>query len=205
MTAFLALGRLTSHPSLKPHLRTRFRDPQPTVNWAAEPPNRTIFSCAIIGFIARRTNVRKRWLRSSFPGLQLTENRLGRRQCPGPLFVAGLESWPGGCAHPPGSRRAAGYGSSANHPPGGPKPSPSVRQVGGPGRWHGLCAGVQPDRLRLDIGQTAHLANNDLICSEVSSWTTSGWQTATRNAKGTVWSNAGPFLRAQTPHEQRMK
>ena len=53
MTAFLTLGRLTSHPGLKTGLRTRFRDSQPTINWAAEPPNRTIFSCAIIPVIAR--------------------------------------------------------------------------------------------------------------------------------------------------------
>ena len=43
VTAFLALGRLTSHPRPENGLRTRFRDSQPTINWAAEPPNRTIF------------------------------------------------------------------------------------------------------------------------------------------------------------------
>ena len=53
MTALLTLGRLTSHPGLKTGLRTRFRDSQPTINWAAEPLNRTIFSCAISGFIAQ--------------------------------------------------------------------------------------------------------------------------------------------------------
>ena len=55
MTAFLTLGRLTSHPGPEAGLRTRFRDSQPTINWAAEPPNRTIFRCAINGFIAQRT------------------------------------------------------------------------------------------------------------------------------------------------------
>ena len=41
--AISALGRLTSHPGLKTGLRTRFRDSQPTINWAAKPLNRTIF------------------------------------------------------------------------------------------------------------------------------------------------------------------
>ena len=54
------LGRLTSHPGLKTGLRTRFRDSQPTINWASEPPNKTIFSCAITLIIAQRTDVRKR-------------------------------------------------------------------------------------------------------------------------------------------------
>ena len=53
MTAFLTLGRLTSHPRHKTRLTTRFHDSQPTINWASEPPNRTIFRCAIKGLIAR--------------------------------------------------------------------------------------------------------------------------------------------------------
>ena len=43
----------TSHSGLETGLRTRFRDSQPTINWVAEPPNRTIFRCAIIGLIAQ--------------------------------------------------------------------------------------------------------------------------------------------------------
>ena len=50
--AISALGRLTSHPGLKTGLRTRFRDSQPTINWAAKPLNRTIFRRAINAFIA---------------------------------------------------------------------------------------------------------------------------------------------------------
>ena len=51
--AISALGRLTSHPGLKTGLRTRFRDSQPTINWAAKPLNRTIFRRAINTVIAQ--------------------------------------------------------------------------------------------------------------------------------------------------------
>ena len=73
----------TSHPGLETGLRTRFRDSQPTINWASEPPNRTILSCAIIGLIAHlwateiTTKSRRRprhRLSPRVPRLRLTPN-----------------------------------------------------------------------------------------------------------------------------------
>ena len=77
--AISALGRLTSHPGLKTGLRTRFRDSQPTINWAAKPLNRTIFRRAINTFIAQQTPVRKQALQAHFPASGGPKNPLRKR------------------------------------------------------------------------------------------------------------------------------